>query len=153
MKPTFLNRRRDSRMLLPAKIRLTMKLTFLILFAACLQVSASSYAQKITLSEKNASLEKIFRVIKAQTGYLFLFDDQQLQSARKVTIEVKEASIQAVLDQCFLDQPLAYRIVDKTIIVQPKIIIKNGPPFVIRGVVTDDEDHPFDHVTVQVEGK
>ncbi|GAA3919090.1 SusC/RagA family TonB-linked outer membrane protein [Chitinophaga oryziterrae] len=152
MKPTFLNRGRDIRMLLPAKIRLTMKLTFLILFAACLQVSASSYAQKITLSEKNASLEKIFRVIKAQTGYLFLFDDQQLQSARKVTIEVKEASIQTVLDQCFQDQPLAYRIVDKTIIVQPKGIVKKGPPFVIRGVVTDDEG-PLEHVTVQVEGK
>src|SRR4051812_14692648 len=153
MMPMFLYKGRESYALLisrvlPAKIRLTMKFTCLLLLAACLQTSARSYAQKVTLAEKDAPLERIFRAIRQQTGYLFLFDDQQLQQAKKVTIYVKDATVQNVLEQCFREQPLSFSIVDNTIIVKPKEVIKQQA-FSVHGIVTDDQGRPFDHVTVQ----
>ncbi|WP_432327683.1 hypothetical protein ACRQ5D_31075 [Mucilaginibacter sp. P25] len=48
-----------------------MKLSIILLLATILQVSAKSYAQKITLSEKNAPLEKVLKEIREQSGYDF----------------------------------------------------------------------------------
>ena len=53
---------------------LLMKFTTILLLAACLQVSARGLAQKITLSERNAPLEKILKQIHKQTGYQFFYE-------------------------------------------------------------------------------
>ena len=102
------------------KTLLVMNLTAFFLLAACLQVNANGYGQKITLSEKNVSLEKVFREIRKQSGYFFLYNNQQLEKVKKITIEVRDASIQEVLDHCFKEQPLTYTIIEKTIVVKPK---------------------------------
>lgn len=47
-------------------------LTTVLLISAIIQVGTSSFARKITLSEKNAPLMKVFREIRAQTGYDFM---------------------------------------------------------------------------------
>ncbi|MBB5441277.1 hypothetical protein HDC92_004984 [Pedobacter sp. AK017] len=52
---------------------LIMRLTTVILIAAIMQVSASSFAQKITLSEKNSALSKVLKEIRIQSGYDFVF--------------------------------------------------------------------------------
>ena len=46
-----------------------MKLVAIILFAACMQVSARGYSQ-ITLSENNAPLQKVFKKIQKQSDGL-----------------------------------------------------------------------------------
>ena len=55
---SVLPRHRSSRGFI--KTLLIMKLTAIILLAFCLQVSARSDAQNVSLSEKNVSLEKVF---------------------------------------------------------------------------------------------
>lgn len=50
------------------KTLLIMKFTAILLLSAALQVSATGYSQRVTLSEKNAPLEKVFTAIKKQTG-------------------------------------------------------------------------------------
>ena len=47
-----------------SKTLLIMKLTAILLLATCLQVSATGYSQKISISEKNAPLEKVMLQIK-----------------------------------------------------------------------------------------
>ena len=138
-----------------------MKLTAIILFTACMQVSAEGLAQKVTLSEKNAKLEKVFREIKKQTGYVFFFDEAWIKQANKVTIEVKEAPLLSALDLCFKDQLLTYTIVEKTIVVkqkeQPKEELKTEkplpPPSIeIKGVVTDENNKPLPGATIKLKG-
>jgi hypothetical protein len=53
-----------------------MKLTIVLLIAACLQVSAKGYSQKVTLKENNISLQKVFEEIRKQTGYHFFYADE-----------------------------------------------------------------------------
>ena len=45
-----------------------MKLTAIIILSACLTASANGYGQKVTISEKNASLEKVFKEIKKSSN-------------------------------------------------------------------------------------
>src|SRR5579871_5575738 len=57
-----------------AKTVLVMKLTIILLIAGCLQVSAKGYGQKITISGKDLPLEKVFSMVRNQTGYVFFYD-------------------------------------------------------------------------------
>src|SRR6266540_3968419 len=88
-----------------------MKITAFILLVGCVHATAAGYGQKmISLSEKNAPVLKIFNEIRKQTGYQFLYALQVLEKTKNVTINVKNASLEQVLETCFKDQPIEYRI-------------------------------------------
>jgi hypothetical protein len=89
----------------------------IFLLATCLQLSAGAYSQKVTLSGENISLKYVFSEIKKQTGYTFVYREVLLQRAGKVNINVRNASIQQVLDICFRNQPLSYSIINNNIVV------------------------------------
>lgn len=138
------------------QLLLTMKLTAIILLAACLTASARGNAQNITLSEKNAPLEKIFREIKRQTGYSFLYSSEVLKQARTVDIDVRNATLAQVLNTCFVNQPLSWELEDKTVIVKPKPQepMKEGalpPPIDVKGRIVNENGDPV-LATVQVKG-
>lgn len=143
-----------------------MKFTAIFLLAACLQVHAHSYAQKITINEKKVSLQKVFKEINHQTGYQFFYKDALLNQAGKLNIEVKDASIEEVLRLCFQNLPISFSIVDKTIIIKPKekiiekptiavtIPVPDETPLAINvaGTVTDEKGNLLSGVSVMVKG-
>ena len=94
-----------------------MKLTALLITIAILQVSAKVVAQKVTLIEKQVSLDKVFKDIRQQTGYDFLIDNGLVDKAGPVTITVKNADLKDVLN-IILQAPLAYEVVNKTVVVK-----------------------------------
>src|SRR4029079_44059 len=93
-----------------------MKLTAVFLLVACLQVSAKGPGL-ITLSAKNVPLQKVFTEIKKQTGYSFAYTELALAGAHNVTVVVKDATPELVLNICLKDQPLSFKIVDQTIVI------------------------------------
>jgi len=98
-----------------------MRITALLLLVATLQVSASGNAQKLTLSEKNAPLERIFAQIKDQTGYQFWCESSLLKKSKKVSISVNNAPLATVLDVVFKEQPLQYSVVGNVIVVKDRL--------------------------------
>jgi TonB-linked SusC/RagA family outer membrane protein len=131
-----------------------MQLTAMVLLAACLQVSATSFAQKLTISGKNMSLRKVFNEIRKQTDYNFIYANEDLERASDVTLNMQNTSIKDVLDVCFAHQPLTYKIDGKMIIVKPRgpeIIAR--PQITLQGTVTDSvSGSPLQGVTIQVKG-
>ncbi len=121
------------------KLLLVMKLTiFMIIVIGCLQVSASGYAQKITISVKNATLEKVFQEVKKQSGYLFWYENSLLTNTKKVDLNLNEVTLIQALDECFKDQLLAYHIVGNTVVIRSRQPIDNSNvEREIQGVVTD----------------
>lgn len=97
-----------------------MKITAILLFAACLQVSARGFAQGINLSERNAPLPRVLESLQRQTGYDFIYPRHLVQQAKPVSIEVKGAKLEEVLDKIFKEQPLSYKIFEKTIAIRAK---------------------------------
>ncbi len=102
------------------KTLMLFKFTALLLFSICVHAGGRAVAQKITLSEKNATLDKIFREVKTQTGYSFVYTDLMLRKAKKVNVEVSNATLEQTLDLCFRDQPLTYTIVNQMVVVKEK---------------------------------
>jgi TonB-linked SusC/RagA family outer membrane protein len=96
-----------------------MKLAGFLIFICCMQASANGFAQRVTLNEKNVPLEKVFLKLKKQTGYVLWFEDKTLQGAKKVSISIKDATIDEALEACFKDQQLSYEMIGKTIVIKP----------------------------------
>ena len=103
-----------------------MKLTAILLLAGCLQLSAKGLAQGLTMSKRNAPLQEVFKDIEKQTGYQFFYKEKALDGSKPVTINVKNATLEQVLQTCFKDQPVTYNIVDKIIVVKSgRLICEN----------------------------
>lgn len=101
----------------------------LLLLIGCLPLSLRLFSQRITLSEKGSPLEKVFRHIEQQSGYVFFYDYAWLEKARPVTLELKDVPLMSALEGTFKNQPLKYSVVGKNIVVQPKTdsTSKEGP--------------------------
>lgn len=140
------------------KILLFMKMFSILMLAACLQVSAKGYSQKLSLSEKNASLGKVIKEIRKKTGYQFFYRDELLLNAKPVDIHVKDASLREVLDLCFRDQPLDYLMENNTIILVARRTPLPVPASVkdttrtITGRIASEKGGPVPGATVTVVG-
>ncbi|WP_158500306.1 SusC/RagA family TonB-linked outer membrane protein [Sphingobacterium sp. ML3W] len=128
-----------------------MKITTFLLLIGCLHASGSTYGQKVSLSERNVSLEQVFSLLKKQTGYDFLYGAGLCTDARKVNIEAKNLELAAVLESLFNDQPFSYAISDKTVVIKSKSR-EDTQQRTIQGKVLDENRKPLQSASVSVEG-
>ncbi len=141
------------------KILLIMKFTSILLITAFLQIAQASKAQRITLTQKNATLEQLFKEIRKQSGYDFFFDLEDIKKAKKIDISVANETIEKVLNRCFENQPFTYVLKDKTVIIREQVK-QNGPQgipltvqqTVIKGKVTDEKGGALPGVSIKVKG-
>jgi TonB-linked SusC/RagA family outer membrane protein len=134
---------------------MVINMTALLMIITLLQVSADGFGQ-ISLNKKGTSLEKIFKSIEKQTDYVFFSKDFDI---RNLNIEVTDAPIERVLDLCFKDLPLSYKIIGRTIVVKEE---EGGAPseeiasplqeIVVQGKVTDQKGAPLPGVAVRLKG-
>ncbi|SKD00882.1 TonB-linked outer membrane protein, SusC/RagA family [Chitinophaga ginsengisegetis] len=145
---------------LTRKVKRVMKLTTIFLIVTCLQVSASTNAQSITMSVKNKPLEKVLSELRKQSGFRFIYGKELISKAQPVTIMAKDEPFTEVLDRIFRDQQLNYKIADNYIVIsarpQPlpqKDKASEAPdPGNVSGKITDEEGHPLEGATVQLKG-
>ncbi|WP_198170106.1 TonB-dependent receptor [Mucilaginibacter arboris] len=135
-----------------------MKLIIVILTTAILQVSASSFAQRVTLNEKNASISKIFNHIREQTGYDFFYNLKLIKQAKPVSIDVKDAGIDEVLKACFQGQPFTYIVKENAVIIKNRVkdLSQESAAVIqtitVRGRVLDEKGLGLPGATVKVKG-
>jgi TonB-linked SusC/RagA family outer membrane protein len=139
------------------KSLLIMKLIIILLTASFLQVSAASYGQKISITVKDASLKDVFKKLRKQSGYNFLYDSDVLNAAGPVNVSVKDASLEQTLKACFANQPFSYIISQNTVIIRPRPIAASNnetalADTVIKGKVVDQQGQTLPGVTVKVKG-
>lgn len=114
---------------------------------------------QITLNENNISLQKILKKISKQTGYDVIYSVDDLRDCLPVTINVKNAPLNKVLDICFKEQPLLYAISDKTVMIKrasvEKVLDKAVPGFGelhdVIGRVYDENNKPLGGASVTIE--
>ncbi len=137
------------------------KLTSIFFLALSICASAKGFPRNVSISKKNVSLDEVFRDIKKQTGYTFVYNEALLDKAKKVSLLINDASIQRVLDECFKDQKLTYTIVNKMVVIKEKEEVQQKeevynspppPPTDISGKVTNEKGEPLQGVSVVIEG-
>jgi TonB-linked SusC/RagA family outer membrane protein len=128
-------------------IILAMKLTAILLLTACLQVSAKTYSQVITLNLQNAPLDKVVQEIKRQTKMHFFYEEGLFENAKPVTISVNKSNLKEVLELSFKDQPFDYKIDGNTVFIRKKNVqethqVNKDPLIDIHGRVVNDKGEP-----------
>lgn len=142
------------------KTILVMKLIILFLTLGFLQLSAKSVSQTVSFTGRDVPLEKVFSVVKTQTGYGFFFDKSLLETVKPISIEARNVDLNVFLDQLFKQIPLNYAIKNKTIVISKKQVpsrntedIAFAGEFVpVKGRVLDEGGNPIPGVTVRIKG-
>lgn len=141
---------------------LTIRLTGLLLFAFCLNVSAEVNPETVTVSVKNVSVLQVFDIIRKQTHFSIFYDKDMLEGAKPISIEVKDKPLVDFLNMVLKDQPFSFYIEQQTIFIKKKKVelsrpataAVNTPPRMppITGTVTDVEGNPLAGVNVVIKG-
>lgn len=90
----------------------SLKLTVFLLLPFLIK-SRLSYGQSIaliTLTEKNAPLQKVLDDLHEKTGFTYVGEGDWPAISRPVSFTVRNLTLQEVLELCFKDQPLVYEL-------------------------------------------
>ncbi len=121
-----------------------MRLRITLLLLVLLTTGGHSFAQKITIVERNIPLSKVFSLIQQQSGFSLLYDNNLVKKERNIDVEVRNASLEETLVHCLKGLPLTFVITDKIIVIREKEK-KQGPDTttvaVLKGNVSDAAHH------------
>ena len=136
---------------------LKMKLIVLFLCIGFAQLYASAFAQskKLTLFIEETAIENVLREIEKETELSFLYQREQINVSRKVSVDVKEKELLDVLDDLFENLNISYKIVNKHIILTKSRVYKDierrghvSQERIIKGMVRDNQGDPLPGVNV-----
>jgi TonB-linked SusC/RagA family outer membrane protein len=153
---------RGSAFPLSAQMLRIMRMLSFFLFVAFLSVHAESPAQHITMSAKNIPLKQVFTVIKKQTGFVVLYNEQLISAAKPVSISAQDMPLSEFLTAVLKNQSIEYTIQGKTIVLSrrpvavPKeastiaILQEMGGQDPVKIRITDSTGAPLAGATVAV---
>jgi TonB-linked SusC/RagA family outer membrane protein len=131
-----------------------MKLTIFLLTVGCLHLSAKSFSQRINLNETNAPLSSVIKSIEKQSGYKFFYDNRLVKPAGKVTVSLKEATLEQALLQVLKGKSLTFSIMDQTVALKYKEESLINSFFAtydrVNGKVSDENGLPMPGVSVKI---
>ena len=124
----------------------------------------SSYAQtKIDISVNDVSLEDLFKEIQNKSEFIFFYKDNILNKNKRVTLNLKKATLATILDKAFSDTDLSYKIDDRQVVVKRNkrkgslsgSIIQNKTirqGFQVAGTIVDNAGQPLPGTNVLEKG-
>lgn len=131
-----------------------MKLTVILITITCLQLSAKVFSQKISLNERNTAFAVVIKSIEKQSGYKFFYDNKLITAAGRVTISLKNASLEQTLEQMLEGKSLSYSIVDQTIVLKHRDESMFSSFYTtfdrVAGRVVDENGLPMPGVSIKV---
>lgn len=132
---------------------LAMKFLVLFLCISSSQLIANVYSQvvKVSLEVNNASLEQVIRLLEKESGYLFLYEDAQIEQVKGLELKFRDEELKTVLDECLQNSGLTYRLMNQTIVIVRKEPAKQTNAIekvIVRGVVKDVKGQTLPGVSV-----
>lgn len=147
-----------------------MKTTLFLLFCSIMfSQAATSYSQeaKLSLHLKSTTIKEACNKIERNSDYIFVFaDNSEKYLHKKINVAIDSKNVTEVLNTVLSQSGLAYRILDKQIVVyhdDAKIIPKEmnvvvsaltvqPQDILLRGIVTDQHAKPLPGVTIVIDG-
>lgn len=140
------------------KLILKMKLTFFILMACLMQVSATAYSQatKFSFNIQGRQVFDVLKEIEGQSKFRFVYQREQIDVTRKVDLNVTDETVETILKKLFVGQDISCKVLqDNLIVIIPGTTGQSGTVQQSRpvsGKVTDSSGAPLPGVTVVIEG-
>ncbi len=133
------------------------RITVFFILLSLLQVSASAYSQQTNLGLKleNTSVEQVLKKIEEQSKFYFLYRSDLLKELPPVSIQVKDAKLEDILDKILVPNGFSYEIDDRVVVIK-KASEGAGATLIqqslISGTVKDKDGEPLPGVSVVVKG-
>ncbi len=132
-----------------------MKLTFGLLLIAMVSFAVETFSQtaRINLQAKESTIVEIFQRIEEMSDVGFFFKNDQLDLAKKYTVNFKDESIEDVLST-LLGKNYSYRYLGNTVVITLNEDQQNSlgqQQRTVTGKVTDASGEPLPGVTVSIE--
>ncbi|MEN8125985.1 MAG: SusC/RagA family TonB-linked outer membrane protein [Bacteroidota bacterium] len=81
----------------------------------------SSYAQtKMDINVNNITFEEFFKEIQNKSEFIFFYKDNVLDNNKRVSINIKEATLTTILNRAFRGTDLSYMIDDRQVVVKKR---------------------------------
>jgi len=130
------------------KFIMLMKLTCIMVFITCLNVSASVFSQeKISLDVKKTKLARVLQIIEQQSSYHFVYSSSYVPVNKDVSITVTNIPVTDVLSTILNRTNLKYSVSDGGLIV-----ISRNKEVPVSGTVKDAQGGSLPGATVRVKG-
>ena len=129
---------------------------FLILISVFESFAYDSYAQKtiISLDLTEKKLEVVLDEIEQRSEFYFLYNENLIDTERKVSVTAKDENIEKILETLFSETDVNYNIVDRKIILAPKYLSETQQQkHRVSGVVKDAAGNALPGVTVVVKNQ
>lgn len=137
------------------RIIMAMKIIILMMLVSLFQVNAGVKAQLVHLNKENTPLKEVFRHLKKQTGYDFIYMASDADSSIPVTVNFNQIPLDNALNSVLRPLSLEFEMQEKTVLIRKKeqkssIRDKKEP---ITGRVTDGTtNQPIPGVSLVVKG-
>lgn len=124
----------------------------MLCLVACIPGNAQS---QFTISVDNVPLRKVIKQVERYGKYYFAYRTEFLQNTERVSVHVKDGTIEEVLEQALRGLGLNYLIVGNMVTVRPDTTARVQQPeqWAIKGIVINEAGEPVVMVTVQESGK
>lgn len=120
---------------------------------------AQTQQNSVTVDVDNATLAELFQKIEYQTPYRFSYRNNVVPNAHDVTVHLKNATVEQVLEAALKGHDLSYKIVsDKSIVITKKTTDRKsaasqpGKKITVHGQVVDLQGEPIVGASVRQEG-
>ena len=123
----------------PGHIRMFVWHILVFISLLSIPLNTGAQEQKLTLTLKNAGIETLLREIQKQTGLDYIFNHEEIPEGTLINVDARNEELGVVLDRCFRNMDLSYKIIDHVIVITRAVKEKPALSQVIRGRVVDSE--------------
>ncbi|MDR1645069.1 MAG: TonB-dependent receptor [Tannerellaceae bacterium] len=130
-------------------------LTTLLFICACagsFATGAHPQINGVTLKIKNGTVLEALKAIERQSDYTFVYNANDVNLSRTISIDADDRNLQDVLDHLFNKDDFGYRIVDHHVALYRKASVQQQASVTIRGNVTDESGESIIGANIQVAG-
>lgn len=150
---------KSSRFFFRAVFPLGMRITVLLLLVVQVTLGGKqgSTQQGINMRFTQSSLTDILRALKQETGYEFLYNDEEVSTISKISCDFKDASVEEILYHCLSGTSHSYKIVNNVIVIVPRNelttqVTEQPKAIKIKGKIIDKSGESLPGVGVMVKG-
>ena len=124
----------------------TLRAVCLLLF---LSISFAAYSQ-ITVNLKDLSLRASLKKIEQVSSYKFFYNENLPELDRKVSLNVKNATVEQVMNQLLNGMELTYKQEKDNVLVLLRKSSEKQETKKVTGIVVDEKGEPIIGASVQV---
>ncbi|MDR1369370.1 MAG: TonB-dependent receptor [Dysgonamonadaceae bacterium] len=126
-----------------------MRVAIIFLTVFSLNISATIYSQntKLSLNVRNKSIKEILFQIENMSEYRFIYQSEKINLNRKVSVRMKDHTVESILDRLFENAGVEYEITENNLILISPDNISVSQQILqqkinITGTIVDEQGEP-----------